>query len=186
MLTSFSDDVALLDSIMAGAVGYVLKHFRGCDLVGAVRVVASGRSLLDPRAAGKVMAWLRDEANGHDRLARLTARERQVLELIGDGSWRRSRLMVSHGPIQGQGDWADQERHSLQVTRPVRKAPIAASCSLKWRCGSSSALCQSSSRPGPSMKPSADTGIVRMIFLVGVPSDGPGRLGGREPQPAAR
>ena len=60
MLTAFSDDEALLDSIMAGAAGYVLKEIRGSDLVGAVRIVASGRSLLDPRAAGKVMARLRD------------------------------------------------------------------------------------------------------------------------------
>ena len=98
MLTAFSDDDALLASIMAGAAGYVLKQIRGSDLVGAVRVVASGRSLLDPRAAGQVMARLRDEANGYDRLAGLTARERQVLELIGDGLTNRQigeRLSVS-------------------------------------------------------------------------------------------
>ncbi len=98
MLTAFSDDEALLASIMAGAAGYVLKQIRGSDLVGAVRVVASGRSLLDPRAAGQVLARLRDEANGYDRLAGLTARERQVLELIGHGLTNRQigeRLSVS-------------------------------------------------------------------------------------------
>ena len=72
MLTAFSDGEALLDSVMAGAAGYVLKQVRGCDLVGAVRVAASGRSLLDPRAAGQAMAGLRDGANGRDRLAGLT------------------------------------------------------------------------------------------------------------------
>ena len=98
MLTAFSDDEALLASIMAGAAGYVLKQIRGCDLVGAVRVVASGRSLLDPRAAGQVMARLRDEAARYDRLGGLTARERKVLELIGDGLTNRQigeRLSVS-------------------------------------------------------------------------------------------
>ena len=98
MLTAFSDDQALLGAIMAGAAGYVLKQIRGCDLVGAVRVVASGRSLLDPGAASQVMARLRDEANGYDRLAGLTARERKVLELIGDGLTNRQigeRLSVS-------------------------------------------------------------------------------------------
>jgi two-component system, NarL family, response regulator DevR len=98
MLTAFSDDEALLASIMAGAAGYVLKQVRGSDLVGAVRVVASGRSLLDPRAAGKVMARLRDEAARHDRLGGLTARERKILELIGDGLTNRQigeRLSVS-------------------------------------------------------------------------------------------
>ena len=98
MLTAFSDDEALLASIMAGAAGYVLKQIRGCDLVGAVRMVASGQSLLDPRAASRVMARLRDQANGYDRLAGLTARERKVLELIGDGLTNRQigeRLSVS-------------------------------------------------------------------------------------------
>ena len=98
MLTAFSDDEALLASIMAGAAGYVLKQIRGCDLVGAVRMVASGQSLLDPRAASRVMARLRDEANGYDRLAGLTARERKILELIGDGLTNRQigeRLSVS-------------------------------------------------------------------------------------------
>ena len=98
MLTAFSDDEALLASIMAGAAGYVLKQIRGCDLVGAVRMVASGRSLLDPRAASQVMARLRDKGNGYDRLAGLSARERKVLELIGDGLSNRQigeRLSVS-------------------------------------------------------------------------------------------
>ena len=51
MLTSFADDEALFDAIMAGAAGYVLKQIRGTDLVGAVRTVAAGGSLLDPEAA---------------------------------------------------------------------------------------------------------------------------------------
>jgi two-component system, NarL family, response regulator DevR len=58
MLTSFSDDEALFDAIMAGAAGYVLKQIRGADLVGAVRTVASGQSMLDPWAAGQLMARL--------------------------------------------------------------------------------------------------------------------------------
>src|ERR1700677_1543566 len=55
MLTSFGDDEALFDAIMAGAAGYVLKQIRGTDLVGAVRTVASGQSMLDPRAASQLM-----------------------------------------------------------------------------------------------------------------------------------
>ena len=52
MFTAFSDDQALLDSILAGAAGYLLKQIRGSDLVGAIRIAASGQSLLDlaPRA----------------------------------------------------------------------------------------------------------------------------------------
>ena len=48
MLTSFADDEALFDAVMAGAAGYVLKQIHGSDLVGAVRTVAGGQSLLDP------------------------------------------------------------------------------------------------------------------------------------------
>ena len=103
MFTAFSEDEALLDSIMAGAAGYVLKQVRGSDLVGAVRAVASGQSLLDSRAASKAMARLRDEANGHDRLAGLSARERKVLELIGEGLTNRQigeRLLVSEKTVK--------------------------------------------------------------------------------------
>ena len=49
MLTSFADDEALFDAIMAGAAGYVLKQIRGTELVDAIRTVATGQSLLDPR-----------------------------------------------------------------------------------------------------------------------------------------
>src|ERR1700760_2416205 len=62
MLTSIDDDEALFTAIMAGAAGFVLKDIRGTDLVGAVRTVASGRSMLDPTAASHLMARLRDAA----------------------------------------------------------------------------------------------------------------------------
>jgi len=89
MLTSFGDDDALFDAIMAGAAGYVLKQIRGTDLVGAVRTVASGQSLLDPQAASKVMARMRDRAKRKDPLAGLTEQERRILELIGEGLTNR-------------------------------------------------------------------------------------------------
>jgi DNA-binding NarL/FixJ family response regulator len=89
MLTSFGDDEALFDAIMAGASGYVLKQIRGTDLVGAVRTIASGRSLLDPEAASRVMRRMRDEAERSDPLSGLTEQERKILELIGEGLTNR-------------------------------------------------------------------------------------------------
>jgi DNA-binding NarL/FixJ family response regulator len=90
MLTSFSDDDALFDAIMAGAAGYVLKQIRGSDLVGAVRTVASGESLLDPRATARVLERMRSTAaRSEDPLAALTEQERTVLELIGAGLTNR-------------------------------------------------------------------------------------------------
>jgi DNA-binding NarL/FixJ family response regulator len=89
MLTSFSDDEALFDAIMAGAAGYVLKQIRGTDLVSAVRTVASGQSMLDPKAASQLMSRLRQQATKRDPLAGLSPQERKILELIGEGLTNR-------------------------------------------------------------------------------------------------
>ncbi|GGQ70849.1 DNA-binding response regulator [Kitasatospora griseola] len=90
MLTSFSDDEALFDSIMAGASGYVLKAIRGTDLLSAVRDVAAGKSLLDPVATSRVLARLREGGEKEDeRIAQLTKQERRILDLIGEGMTNR-------------------------------------------------------------------------------------------------
>ncbi|WP_371498264.1 response regulator transcription factor [Kitasatospora sp. NBC_00374] len=90
MLTSFSDDEALFDAIMAGASGYVLKAIRGTDLLAAVRDVAAGKSLLDPVATGRVLERLREGgAKEDERLAQLTKQERRILDLIGEGMTNR-------------------------------------------------------------------------------------------------
>jgi len=91
MLTSFADDEALFDAIMAGAAGYVLKAIRGHELLSAVRDVAAGKSLLDPVATARVLERLRDggTAKGDDRLAHLTDQERKILDLIGEGLTNR-------------------------------------------------------------------------------------------------
>ncbi|MEU6351218.1 response regulator transcription factor [Streptomyces sp. NPDC047072] len=90
MLTSFADDEALFDAIMAGASGYVLKAIRGAELLDAVREVAAGRSLLDPVATARVLERLRDGGRGpEDPLAHLTEQERRILDLIGEGLTNR-------------------------------------------------------------------------------------------------
>ena len=103
MLTSFGDDDALFDSIMAGAAGFVLKQIRGTDLIGVVRTVASGQSTLDPDAASHVMARLRGESDKRDLLAGLTPQERRILELIGEGLTNRqmsSRLFLAEKTVK--------------------------------------------------------------------------------------
>jgi two-component system response regulator DevR len=89
MLTSFADDDALFDAIMAGASGYVLKQIRGTDLVGAVRTVASGQSLLDPRTTAAVLERMRTAAERKGPVAELSEQERTVLALIGEGLTNR-------------------------------------------------------------------------------------------------
>jgi len=89
MLTSFSDDDALFEAIMAGASGYVLKQIRGNDLVAAIRRVASGESLLDPTVTSKVLHRLRHPSEEDERLSKLTPQERKILDLIAEGATNR-------------------------------------------------------------------------------------------------
>ncbi len=89
MLTSFADDDAMMDAILAGAAGYVLKQIRGHDLLAAVRLVAAGGSLLDSVVTTRVMARLRDRAAADDPLQQLSDQEQRVLELIGQGLTNR-------------------------------------------------------------------------------------------------
>ncbi|TSB22992.1 response regulator [Streptomyces benahoarensis] len=91
MLTSFADDEALFDAIMAGAAGYVLKAIRGNELLAAVRDVAAGKSLLDPVATARVLERLRGGGTKDDgKLASLTDQERRILDLIGEGLTNRA------------------------------------------------------------------------------------------------
>ena len=89
MLTSFSDDDALFEAIMAGASGYVLKQIRGNDLVTAIKRVARGESLLDPTVTTKVLHRLRNPSEEDERLAKLTPQERRILDLIAEGLTNR-------------------------------------------------------------------------------------------------
>lgn len=88
MLTSFTSDEAMLDAILAGASGYVVKDIKGMELAQAIKDVGAGRSLLDNRAAAALMAKLRSAAESpksDDPLSGLTEQERVLLSLIGEG-----------------------------------------------------------------------------------------------------
>jgi two-component system, NarL family, response regulator DevR len=92
MLTSFADDDALYDAILAGAAGYVLKQIKGSDLVNAVRTIAGGGSLLDAKTTARIMQRLRDDAADREKadpFAALTSQERKILDLIGEGLTNR-------------------------------------------------------------------------------------------------
>ncbi|GAB2813763.1 response regulator [Lentzea nigeriaca] len=85
MLTSFTDDEALFDAIMAGASGFVLKRIVGSDLTNAVKTVAAGGSLLDARSTAALLNRIRREREQGDPVRMLTEQERTVLDLIGEG-----------------------------------------------------------------------------------------------------
>ena len=85
MLTSFTSDEAMLDAILAGASGYVVKDIKGMELATAIKDVGAGKSLLDNRAAAALMAKLRGAAERKDPLSGLTEQERTLLGLLGEG-----------------------------------------------------------------------------------------------------
>jgi DNA-binding NarL/FixJ family response regulator len=87
MLTSFSDDEALFDAVMAGASGYVLKEVRGSDLVSDIRKVAAGHSLLDSSLTERVMQRMKSHVD--DPAERLTPQEQKILDLIAEGMTNR-------------------------------------------------------------------------------------------------
>jgi DNA-binding NarL/FixJ family response regulator len=130
MLTSFDDDDALLDAILAGAAGYVLKQIRGSDLVSAVRTVASGQSTLDPATTARLMHNLRDDGAGtadpeQQALAALSPREREILGLIGEGLTNRqigARLYLSEKTVKNN---VSRLLAKLGVERRVQAAVIA-------------------------------------------------------------
>ncbi|MCX5010320.1 response regulator transcription factor [Streptomyces sp. NBC_00555] len=92
MLTSFDDEEALLDAVMAGASGYVLKQITGTDLVTAVRTVAAGQSMLDPGATTRLMARMRGDVPKDERVPGLpgfTDREKEILLMVSEGLTNR-------------------------------------------------------------------------------------------------
>ncbi|MED7955081.1 response regulator transcription factor [Streptomyces sp. BE20] len=127
ILTSFDDEDALLDAIMAGASGYVLKQISGTDLVSAVRTVASGQSMLDPGATTRLMARLRGDAvtASSSGLPQLTEREREVLALVGEGLTNRQigqRLYLAEKTVKNH---ISRLLAKLGVERRVQAALIA-------------------------------------------------------------
>ncbi|MFF4091748.1 response regulator [Streptomyces nigra] len=128
MLTSFDDEEALLDSIMAGAAGYVLKQIQGSDLVSAVRTVAHGQSLLDASATTRLMARLRggqQPAEETEVLSGLSDREREILDLIGEGLTNRQigqRLYLAEKTVKNH---ISRLLAKLGVERRVQAAVIA-------------------------------------------------------------
>ena len=93
ILTSFTDEQSMLDAILAGASGYVVKDIRGMELAHAIKEVGSGKSLLDNRAAAALMSKLRADTrddNPEDaRVRDLSTTERTLLNLLGEGLTNR-------------------------------------------------------------------------------------------------
>jgi DNA-binding NarL/FixJ family response regulator len=126
MLTSYSDEEALFNAVMAGASGYVLKQIHGSDLTDAVRTVASGQSLLDPHSTAQILRHLRDRQAHDDPLADLSAQERQILTLIGEGLTNRQigeRLFLAEKTVK---NYVSHLFTKLNMRRRTQAAALAA------------------------------------------------------------
>jgi two-component system, NarL family, response regulator DevR len=126
MLTSFADEEALFDAVMAGAAGYVLKEIHGSDLVGAIKTVASGQSLLDPRSTAQMLERLRRDVTRKDPLSDLSDQERKILELIGEGLTNRQigeRLFIAEKTVK---NYVSSLFAKLGMQRRTQAAALAA------------------------------------------------------------
>jgi DNA-binding NarL/FixJ family response regulator len=127
MLTSYSDDEALFGAIMAGAAGYLLKQVAGTDLVGAVRTVAAGGSLLDPSATAVVLERLRKGNEPEDpRYASLSPQERRILGLIADGLTNRQIGAEMYLAEKTVKNYVSSLLHKLGFARRTEAAVYAA------------------------------------------------------------
>lgn len=128
MLTSFSDDEALFNSIMAGAAGFVLKQIRGRDLVDAIRTVGGGKSLLDPDVTKRVLERLR-KAKFEDKdpkLARLSPQEERILDMVGEGMTNREIAERIHLSDKTVKNYVSTILQKLEVARRVEAASYVA------------------------------------------------------------
>jgi two-component system response regulator DevR len=89
MLTSFSDDEALLGAVLGGASGFVIKDIKNLDLLDAIRRVADGESLIGGVPLARVRDRLRDASSPAGAMGELTDQEHKVLEHIGQGLTNR-------------------------------------------------------------------------------------------------
>ncbi|MDH6281010.1 two-component system response regulator DevR [Rhodococcus sp. LBL1] len=124
MLTSYADDEALFDAVMAGASGFVLKQILGTDLISAVRTVGTGGSLLDSRATAALMQRIRSERTV-DPLAELSDQERAVFDLIGEGLTNREiaeRLFLAEKTIK---NYVSRLLSKLGMQRRTQAAVLA-------------------------------------------------------------
>jgi two-component system, NarL family, response regulator DevR len=128
ILTSYSDDEALLNAIMAGASGFVLKQVLGNDLITAVRKVGAGQSLLDAKTTEALMKRIRQgkDEGGGGALAGLTDQERAVFELIGEGLTNRqiaTRLFLAEKTVK---NYVSHILAKLGMQRRTQAAVLAA------------------------------------------------------------
>ncbi|MFE9577232.1 response regulator [Nocardia sp. NPDC006044] len=131
ILTSFTDEQAMLDAILAGANGYVVKDVTSLELISAIREVGAGNSLLDNRAAAVLMAKVRADAEADTGpLAGLTEQELSLLGLLGEGLTNRqiaARMFLAEKTVK---NYVSRLFAKLGVERRTQAAVLASRLEL--------------------------------------------------------
>lgn len=86
-LTSFADDHTVLEAVLSGAQGYILKDIASDALIRAIKTVASGQALIDPRLTKHTLHWLKHvyTQQGHSKRPLLSPQEQRLLPLVAMG-----------------------------------------------------------------------------------------------------
>ncbi len=131
ILTSFDDDKAVVEAAAAGAAGFVLKQIRSNELIEAIRNVAQGRQLLD--AAEVRMAGERLRRSDEGPLVDLSAQERRIFDLIGDGKTNRQIAGEMYLAEKTVKNYVSNLLAKLGMSRRTEAAALAARISERRR-----------------------------------------------------
>ena len=122
ILTSFADEEALFDAVVAGASGYVLKETKTSELVRDIRKLAAGQSLLDPKITKDLLSRA---TAGSGKDAKLSPQEERILELIGEGLTNRQIGERLHLAEQTVKNYVSRLMSKLGFERRVQAAVYA-------------------------------------------------------------
>ena len=122
MLTSYSDEEAVMGSIMAGASGYLLKEIRSEEIVDAIKKVGAGQSLLDPMVTASVLERIRKGNDADDGWNQLSNQEQRILESIADGKTNREIAQEIHLSDKTVKNYVSNILGKLDVSRRSQAA----------------------------------------------------------------
>ena len=133
MLTSYSDEEAVIASIMAGAAGYLLKDTDAEKLIEGIETIARGGSLLDPTVTQTVLSWVQRpgaQVPG-DPLTQLSQREQEILPLVAEGKTNREIALLLSLSEHSVKSYVSNILQKLRLTRRVEAAAFMAR--RKWQ-----------------------------------------------------
>ena len=123
-LTSYADEDSVLDTILAGAYGFLLKEVSSDELIRAMRTVAGGRSILDPAVTQRVLDRVKGLAGSAacDQRDELSAQEERVLALVAEGKTNKEIATSLHLSDKTVGHYLESIFQKLQVSRRSQAA----------------------------------------------------------------